>query len=161
MFARDRFAAGDQWGAFWTAVSCGAKHTVAISRRGDLLASGSNQFGQLTPLARGKVERLESGGVPGCMFVSGEQLQRALLGEGVQLTSVECGWSHTVALDSAGRVWVWGRNHFGQAGQGHCKPVDGAVQVGFPDRIARVSSGSEHLLAVGTSQAERVGGGRM
>ena len=31
------------------------------------------------------------------------------------------GGEFNVAVDSDNQLWVWGRNEFGQVGQGHCK----------------------------------------
>ncbi|GAB4217005.1 MAG: hypothetical protein OHK0013_44120 [Sandaracinaceae bacterium] len=54
------------------------------------------------------------------------------------------------ALDSAGRVWCWGRNESGQLGRGATMPFNGlrAQRVaGLPADIVELASGSHHTCA--------------
>ena len=40
-----------------------------------------------------------------------------------KIKSIQCGGDYCIALDLKGRVWSWGRNAYGQCGQGHTKNI--------------------------------------
>ncbi|VEN45702.1 unnamed protein product [Callosobruchus maculatus] len=108
----------------------GQHHTVALKSNGTVLSWGENKFGQL-----GVNPNVSSSFVPLEVFSQ----------EG--LTSVYAGWTHTAALASAGDVFTWGRNTYGQLGAEREVPYK-------PERIPtlkgvnQLSVGSEHNLAI-------------
>ena len=67
----------------------------------------------------------------------------------LQVAAVSAGGSHTVALGQDGRVWAWGRNDFGQLGEGTITFRLIPVEVGGLPPIAAVAAGLNHSLAVG------------
>jgi alpha-tubulin suppressor-like RCC1 family protein len=83
-------------------------HTVAVDSLGRLHAWGYNNNGQLG-LAAGNVTNAY---VPVIVNVSSGT--SSLSGKAV--VAVSCGATHTVALDSLGRVHAWGDNAYGQLG---------------------------------------------
>ncbi len=64
------------------------------------------------------------------------------------------GWRHSAAVDDQGRVWTWGENRLGQLGNGGFNagrgpaPVVGSEGKGRLDRVATVSAGTHHTLAI-------------
>ena len=70
-----------------------------------------------------------------------------------QVTAVDCGDFHSVALTADGRLFAWGgggQYNKGQCGQGHCNNVEAPALVAFPSQLAvqRVSCGGFHTLAL-------------
>lgn len=43
--------------------------------------------------------------------------------EGVKVTSVACGWRHSIAADETGVVYTFGWSKYGQLGHGDCTYV--------------------------------------
>jgi len=89
-----------------TYISAGATHTAAVRMDGSLWMWGRNNCGQL-----GNNSTTNSN-LP--VQVHGE-MDRGFLSN---VKKVACGPEHTLALLEDGTVWAWGRNHYGQLGNG-------------------------------------------
>ena len=87
--------------AYWKQVSAGEYHTVAIKSDGTLWAWGRNYSGQLGD------GTTEDKLVP---------TQESTAATDWNVTSA--GGSHTTAIKSDGTLWAWGRNIYGQLGDG-------------------------------------------
>lgn len=61
------------------------------------------------------------------------------------MVDARVGGEHSLALDSAGNVWAWGANQYGQVGNGTTANVLLPVEV--LSGIAQISAGSFHSLA--------------
>jgi alpha-tubulin suppressor-like RCC1 family protein len=83
------------------AISAGYAHTCALLDDGRLACWGSNQYGQLGPNAD-----------------PGPPSLPVLVDLGVPIVKVACGREHTCAKTELDRVYCWGRNDFGQLGNG-------------------------------------------
>nr|XP_033815170.1 E3 ISG15--protein ligase HERC5-like isoform X2 [Geotrypetes seraphini] len=93
-------------------VSCGERHSLALSKDGQLFAWGENTHGQLglgdwfSPQLKPKLVR---------------DLQSS------PLAQITAGGEHNIALSISGAVYSWGRNSMGQLGLGHtnshCHPT--------------------------------------
>jgi alpha-tubulin suppressor-like RCC1 family protein len=89
------------------AIACGNSHTVALDSTGKVHTWGNNNSSQL-----GNNSTTQSN-VP--VLISGVY---GSLASGVVVTAISCGYQHTVALDSIGKVHAWGYNPQGQLGNG-------------------------------------------
>jgi RCC1 and BTB domain-containing protein len=85
-------------------VACGQHHTMFSLVGGGLYACGKNDYGQLG------IECNDAKRVP--------TLVSAPLGNAI-VTQIACGYHHTLALDSTGKLYGFGRNDYGQLGLGH------------------------------------------
>lgn len=69
---------------------------------------------------------------------------------GVVTPQISGGWSHSLALDSEGKLWAWGLNEDGQLGDGtndsQTTPV--AVQINALTTITAVDCGGDHSMAL-------------
>jgi len=113
-------------------VAAGAHHTCALTSRGGVLCWGGNWFGQLGDGST--VSRTTPAPVSG-------------LGQGV--VSISSGWWFTCALTSAGSVFCWGDNIYGQLGNGGVTSslVPGQV-LGLGSGVTGIYSGGWHQCAV-------------
>ena len=70
------------------------------------------------------------------------------------VTAVAAGWSHTLALDSEGKVWAWGRNNYGQLGNNSTSNANAPVLVSTPDGVTftAIAAGGYHSLALATGR---------
>ncbi|KAJ8383046.1 hypothetical protein SKAU_G00038270 [Synaphobranchus kaupii] len=86
-------------------VACGDRHTIALSKDGQLFTWGRNLHGQL---GQGK-------GAP--EYPDPEPL----LTRGIPLAMIAAGGEHSFALSLSGAVFAWGKNSVGQLGLGDKK----------------------------------------
>jgi alpha-tubulin suppressor-like RCC1 family protein len=85
-------------------VSCGAYHSLALTHDGKIFSWGYNKIGQI-----GIGQNKNNEWVPvevKFMFP-------------IHFVMISCGYHHSVALSSDGKVYSWGYNEYGQLGLGH------------------------------------------
>src|SRR5579884_3346311 len=82
-------------------VSAGSRHSLALKEDGTVWGWGSNVDGQL-------------GDGPGLATTISFPVQVI----GITAAAVAAGYGHSLAVDSDGTVWAWGRNGAGQLGDG-------------------------------------------
>jgi alpha-tubulin suppressor-like RCC1 family protein len=97
----------------WIAIAAGFAHTIALKSDGTLWAWGANNQGQVGT------------GAPGSDVLSPLQVVTDH-----DWISVEAGSDYNVALKSAGTLWAWGRNDYGQLGDGTTTPSYSPKQIG-------------------------------
>ena len=70
--------------------------------------------------------------------------------EGIYVSQITCGWSHSVALTSNGRVYTWGNGDHGKLGHGSGKKVSTPQMVEKlkDHKVVRVASYNEHTAAL-------------
>lgn len=100
------------------AVSCGAgrNFSVIVDSHGHLYSMGCPQYGQLGNGTEGTI--LEKAGKLTFRNESSPigPLQSPDLDAGVKFKQVECGQSHSCAMDDEGRLYTWGFGGYGQLG---------------------------------------------
>jgi len=115
-------------------VSCGGFHTAVVTEDGHLYTFGGGEHGQL-----GHNDRVNK--------VKPTLVQSL---EGVYVSQITCGWSHSVALTAKGRVYTWGNGDHGKLGHGSGRKVSVPFEVEkLKDfRVVRVASYNEHTAAL-------------
>jgi alpha-tubulin suppressor-like RCC1 family protein len=113
-------------------IAAGANYTVAVTRSGRVYSWGDNEFGQLgdgntTSRLNPVVVRLPVG---------------------VRVKMVVANRYHTVAVTVDGRVYAWGRNEYGQLGDGSRAASDLPRLIKVPGRVSAVATGVNHTLAL-------------
>lgn len=118
----------------YIAVSTGDDNTIALKSDGTVWAWGNNSKGQL-----------------GNGSTANSNIPMPVIGlDNVKIAAISAGNSHTVALDSNGKVWAWGNNISGQLGNGSTTssniplPVVGLDNV----EIVAISAGRNHTVAL-------------
>ncbi|WP_026184263.1 RCC1 domain-containing protein [Salinispora vitiensis] len=121
-------------GAELAAVAAGDAHSLALTSAGAVLAWGRNRVGQLG---------------------DGSTTDRSTpvdvsLPPGTTVTAVAVGFTHSLALTSAGTVLAWGNNSSSQLGDGTTTNRSTPVAVSFPPGtvITAVAGGGMHSLAL-------------
>jgi hypothetical protein len=128
-----------------TAIACGSYHTAVILDNGTVKVWGRNNYGQL---GQGNTTTLGDNSNE-----MGDNLSAVSLGSGRTATAIACGYYHTVVILDNGTVKVWGRNNYGQLGQGSTTTLgDNSSEMG--DNLSVVSLGTGRTgdkLATGCS----------
>ncbi len=136
------------------AVAGGREHSVVLKSDGTVWCWGINEYGQLGNGNEGTD--------------SDTPVQVSNLSE---VVAVAGGYDHSVALRNDGSVWCWGRNIYGQLGDGN-DPTgsDTPVQVSAISDVVAVASGSNFSVALksdgtvwswGSNQYGQLGDGNM
>jgi RCC1 and BTB domain-containing protein len=115
-------------------VSCGGFHTAVVTEDGHLYTFGGGEHGQL-----GHGDRVNK---------VKPTLVQAL--DGIFVSQITCGWSHSVALTSKGHVYTWGNGDHGKLGHGSGRKVSvpNMVEKLKDYRVVRVASYNEHTAAL-------------
>jgi hypothetical protein len=82
-------------------IKCGAFHSIALTRTGEIYAWGKNENGQI-----GIANNVDYHMVPTKVHVGNDE----------KIISVSCGFQHSLALTASNRVLGWGDNRCGQLG---------------------------------------------
>jgi len=129
---RVRFPAGTTV----TAVGVGSLHNLALTSAGQVLAWGSNAFGQL---GNGTTTNSD---IP----------VRVKLGAAAKVIAVSAGGGFSLALTQAGRILTWGHNQFGQLGNGTMisshTPVRVTIPAGLIATALAAGPTTRHSLAI-------------
>jgi len=120
----------------WVKVSAGFDHTVAIKSDGTLWAWGRNEYGQLGDGNRGFISRVPK-----------------KIGREENWVKVSTGEYHTVAIKSDGTLWAWGRNEYGQLGDGTTNPNYIPKQIGDDSSWVKVSTGPNNTFGIKSNGA--------
>lgn len=69
----------------------------------------------------------------------------------VDWVDISVGNTHTIAIKNDGTLWAWGRNNWGEVGDGTTGLRSAPVQIGSDSDWKMVSAGDAHSLAIKTS----------
>lgn len=119
----------------FTEVSCGDKHTAALTTKGTVWAFGSCQQGQGGFDESPPVDKLKPTEV------------KSLSDAGIVVTSVVCGSIHTCMVTEEGALYIcgFGEFFFGNEDQNFFyRPV----QVPFHEKVVQVACGQSHIIAL-------------
>jgi alpha-tubulin suppressor-like RCC1 family protein len=120
-----------------TAIAAGAVHSLALTSAGTIYACGRNNFGQL-----GNGTTTDSS-TPVAVTLPG----------GATATAVAANEFHSLALTSAGTVYAWGHNAFGQLGNGTTTDSSTPVAVSVPGTVTKIAAGWAFDLALTSTGA--------
>jgi len=117
----------------WSIISAGSLHTVALKNNGTLWAWGRNDYGQL-----GNNSTTNS---------SSSLIQEITGAE--DWSVVSAGNGQTMALKNNGTLWVWGRNDYGQLGDGSTTNSSSPIQeITGAEDWSVISAGDLHTVAL-------------
>ncbi len=118
-----------------SAVAVGADFALAVTADGSLWAWGGNEYGQLgdgTTASRSHPERVA-------------------LPPGVRVVAASAATYHTLVVTTKGKVYAWGRNHFGQLGDGTTTDRHAPVRVPVAGHVTALATGIDHTVAITTA----------
>jgi regulator of chromosome condensation len=120
----------------------GGYHSFLVHESGAVYSFGLNNYGQL--------------GLGHTETVDGPELIEGLEESRTHFTCIQGGEHHSIALDSQGKVWVWGRGDSGQLGieglQSSAEPLSKPTPLStLPGRATQISAGGAFSLAVVSS----------
>jgi alpha-tubulin suppressor-like RCC1 family protein len=123
-----------------TAIANGGYDALALTSTGTILAWGSGSWGQLGDGSRNNSD------VP----------VTVKLPRGVKIVAISAGSQHSLALTATGEVLAWGRNSYGQVGDGNLTSTDRPARVKIPaaDHVTAISAGGGFSLALTSSGQE-------
>jgi len=137
-------ASGDGFLTGITAISIGTNYSLALKSDGTVWSWGINSSGQLG-----------MGGISGVLYALPIQVKETG-GTGFlsNVTSINAGSVHSLALKSDGTVWSWGNNTDGKLGDGTITAQPTPVQVkspsgiGFLTSMTSIDAGYTHSIAI-------------
>jgi len=113
-------------------VTAGDEHTCALTKAGAVLCWGWNKYGQL-----------------GDGTTKSRKVPTEVVGMTSGVKAISAGLNHTCAIASDNRVKCWGRNEFGQLGDGGEENSSEPTQVVGMDAFAvAISAGQSHTCAL-------------
>ena len=117
------FVGGILSGQRVVSISAGGFHSLVLDSSGALYSWGRNNYGQLG------IGTASNSPAPVPVFVGG-------ILSGKRLASVSAGGSYSHVLDSSGAIYGWGRNNYGQLGDG--TTTDRSTPVNVPTTVLTV-----------------------
>jgi alpha-tubulin suppressor-like RCC1 family protein len=127
------------------ATAAGELHSLGLDTLDNVWAWGNNDFGQLGSDLGSGVRGASFPVRNAALFAQVNQHGRP------PITAIAAGGNHSLALDSAGVVWAWGRNDLGQLGLGSDAPF---ITFASPilslqgTTIVAIAAGGDHTLAL-------------
>jgi alpha-tubulin suppressor-like RCC1 family protein len=116
------------------AIAAGHYHSLALKSDGTLWAWGRNNYGQLGD---------------GTTTDSNTPVQ--VRGFSDVQAIIAAGFYHNLALKNDGSFWTWGRNEYGQLGDGTNTQRNAPVQISGLSGVQAIDGGGNHSLAVTSS----------
>ena len=114
----------------FSAVDAGLNFAVALDTEGHLFTWGNDSQGQL-----------------GNGSASADVTAPTRIADGMTFKAIAAGSYHVLAVETDGTLWTWGRNSFGEVGNGTEQKVTAPVSI-TGDTYVSVVAGSFHSLAL-------------
>ncbi len=111
-------------------VTAGASHTCGLTSAGAAWCWGSDEFGQV-----------------GSDVIAAISLVPTAVETELRYAAISAGGDHTCAVTGSGELWCWGRNDFGQVGDGSQVNRSLPVLVPSSSDFAAVTAGQDHTCA--------------
>lgn len=123
--------------AEFIAVAAGHRHSLGLTKQGQLWAWGYNGNGELG-FGATRIDDATTGQLKAILHVA-VPFPHGLKSKPPTYYAVAAGGSHSAALDVSGRVWCWGVNHYGQCGRNDdTSAFDAPVQVDLPLSVGSI-----------------------
>jgi len=125
-------------GTTWKYVTAGGEHTIALKNDGTIWSWGYNNYGQL---GLGTTDTATTHNSP------------VKIGTGTTWKMISTRDYHNLAVKTDGTLWSWGRNNYGQLGQGTSDSAtthNAPVQAGVGNTWKIISAGGQFSLALKT-----------
>jgi len=136
----------------WRTLCTGMYHTLATNAEGELYAWGHNNWGQLG-VGGSIVEEKD-----GANKVSGYRVANTVNYNSPQLVTTagaDTDWAfvcagnyHSMAIDSAGKMYGWGFNGYGQLGTGNKIPATTPTAIDSKLSWSQICASEDHTLAI-------------
>lgn len=118
-------------------IRAGYHHTVALMSNGTVWTWGRNSYGQLGDnTSTNRSTPVQVRDTAGTGYLTG-------------ISAIAAGSDHTLALDSSGNLWIWGKNDYGQLGDNSTINRDTPWQV-LTD-VSAIAGGHYHSVVVKTN----------
>jgi len=78
----------------------------------------------------------------------GEQMTPKILSLPITVSSVSCGWAHSMILDTKGNLYAFGMGNDGRLGLGESKDVDTPTQIKALSEVVQAVCGDNHTIAL-------------
>jgi alpha-tubulin suppressor-like RCC1 family protein len=119
-------------------IAVGDGYAIFLSSNGQLSAWGQNDSGQLGDATGGD-------GGWGRRRVKPVRVKSPT---GIQWVKIAAGDSHCLAIQSNGSLWAWGRNDFGQLGDGTFQNRNEPIRIGSATNWGAITAGRRFSLAL-------------
>jgi hypothetical protein len=135
------------------AVSCGARHTLALTDRSMVLSFGDNSHGQcgyVPPQPAGSGSATGNSPVAANTTAKVSVVSETANGRQLRGAAISCGYQHSFVISVSGEVYAFGDNAYGQLGLGDQRARVGVHLVegllGIP--VSHISAGEFHSICV-------------
>ena len=114
-------------------VETDGSHTITLKTNGTVWSWGKGEYGEL---GTGEIE-------------NSDMPVQAVFEEGTIITKIATGENHSLALDSDGNVWSWGRNNYYQLGNKEVEYSLKPTKINGLSNIKDIACGSYTSFAIG------------
>ena len=122
-----------------TQFASGTLHLVALDNAGNVWSTGDNGSKQI-----------------GTTFTSTDYKVSTQISGLSNITQVGAGASHSAALDSSGKVWVWGEGSYGTKGNNTTTDIETPIEA--TNGVTKMSVGAYHICVIKTDKSVRCWG---
>ncbi len=130
-------------------ISAGGSHSLALDVEGNIYGWGMNTYGQIGEFDKESEHVLNDAG-----GVLGIRIKEPVKIAGPGIADIEGGGNHSLYIDSAGDLYAWGDNSYGQLGSGGYENSTKPLKVEGISNLVAVSAGWNFNLAISAEPQE-------